>query len=215
MKEAKLYNDFYEKVNTIWVPMAKAIIKLKNNTTKEMNKQIERMQNPENYCQGNYTINKASWLLVPLWPILAVKKEINKKHYEEEKNDIVSNARKRYAKVNKKYNDEIRLIVETAIEKIKPIVEEYDFLNLKDTMLGVYIVVKQVLDSKRVDTVKEALLYIDDLKFKNAQIRERRKMRKEANDNYEDVKKKMEEFNKKLNDIRENTRHPSDSYYDD
>lgn len=82
-------------------------------------------------------------------------------------------------------------------------------------MTGVYIVVKQVLDSKRVDTVKDALIYIDDLKFKRAQIKEQREMKKRVNENYQAVKEKMEELEKKLNDIRQNTSYSSSSYYDD
>lgn len=94
MKETELYNEFYEKVNLIWVPMAKDIIKLKKDRTKKLNNQTNRIDYPEDYCQGKYTIHKAWWLLIPLWPFLLMKKYRLQKEYEEEKVTIISDAKK-------------------------------------------------------------------------------------------------------------------------
>lgn len=197
MKEKELFREFYNKVYPIWKSMTAKYNRLNDESQRELEKctkQKDKLLNIFSFCWIVVNIIVAlvaglSALLysIPISLVICVAWDLIFDHKIDKKVKLI---RPRYEK-------ELNELHYNTLAKIKPIVEEYDLISLEDTMNGTYATVMEMIESKRADTVKEALLLIDE-----------ENRRKEQSKNEADMMKKLKE-------IRENTRHPSTNYYDD
>lgn len=206
MKEKELFREFYNKVYPIWKPMTTKYNRLHDEAQCELEKWQNKVDHPEEKnalvsilsllvfisLVGNVInlLTKGSFAYIWVTIILFVATGIYTLV-------IGHKAKKRLEIASSRYEKELNNLYSKILTKVKPIVEEYDLISLEDTMNGTYVTVIEMIESKRADTVKEALLLIDE-----------ENRRKEQSKNQADMMKKLKE-------IRENTRHPSTNYYDD